>query len=156
MTVKRPPLLTPDRIKFKKRIESKKCVIDLLTKLLAKGQSEVTKNDIFDALIAREKLGNTSIGNGVSIPRAHLPIMNPRAALLILESGLEMNTVDKKPVNVFLGVLIPEKETQEYGLLFTRLNKAFSNEENVTALTASSNPERIVTLFEKLVDLEME
>ncbi len=151
MTVKHPPLLTPDRIQFKKKIESKKCVFDILTNLLAKGQSEVTKNQIFDALIAREKLGDTGIGNGITIPRAHLKITNPRAALLIIDKGLDIHTIDKKPLKFFFAVLIPEKNTQDYAPIFTRLNKSIASKKTIQILSSTKTPELLADHIETLI-----
>lgn len=152
MIVKLPPLLTPERISFKKKIESQKCVFDTLTSLLAKGQSEVSKNEIFDALIAREKLGNTCIGNGVAIPRAHLEITNPRIALLVLKNGLEINSVDKKPIKLFFAVLIPEKNSKGYSKLFSTLNNKLVTEESLETFTNTKNPELLANYFEKVID----
>ncbi|KAG1665757.1 Nucleotide-binding protein [Nymphon striatum] len=49
--------------------------------LLASGQKDITQNEIFDALTAREKLGNTVVGNGAAIPRAKIDINRPKSAL---------------------------------------------------------------------------
>lgn len=151
MTVKLPPLLSPDRIQFIKKTESQKSVYDTLTKLLTKGQCEVQEHDIFDALIAREKLGSTCIGNGVAIPRARLDITNPRAALVILKKGLEINSVDKKPVNFFLAILIPNKSDFDYTNMLSKLNTELSSEDNLSKLTSINNPERLVECFQKLL-----
>jgi len=119
----RPPVLIPERVKFLKKIESKKCVFDTVTQLLEKGQSEVNKNDIFDALIEREKLGDTYLGNGIAVPRAFINITNPRAALLILKKGLKLNTADKKDINFILAVLLPEANADKHTKMMQNVQK---------------------------------
>jgi PTS system nitrogen regulatory IIA component len=145
-----PPLLMPERIKFQKKIESKKCVFDTLTKLLEKGQSEVTRNEIFDALISREKLGDTYIGNGVAIPRAHIKITNPRAAMLVLKKGLDLNTADKQGIQLFLGILIPHKNKEEFSLKLTEFNKNLLKDKEISKILQSQNAELIAQHFNKL------
>ena len=146
----RPPLLTPERIEFKKKIESKKCVFDSLTNLLEKGQKEASKNEIFDALISREKLGDTYIGKGIALPRAHINITNPRAALLILKKGLNLNTADKQEIQLFLGILIPQKKRGDYSVMLSEFNKKLLKEKKLDKIIESGNAELVAQYFDNL------
>ena len=145
------PLLIPERVKFQKKIESKKCVFDTLTKLLVKGQSEVNKNEIFDAFIAREKLGDTYIGSSIALPRAHVKITNPRAALLVLKKGLNLNTADKQSVRAFLGVLVPEKEQGEYSIILSDISKKLIKEHDLENIMNSENSDLVAQYFDNLL-----
>jgi len=145
------PLLDPERIKFIKKIESKKCVFDALTDLLIKGQKEVTRNQVFDALIAREKLGNTSIGNGIAIPKTHLPITNPRAAALVIEKGLKLGAADKQAITFFLAIIIPEKHRNRYSIMLTTLNQKLILNGIPTKIIEAKNSELLAKYFENLL-----
>jgi PTS system nitrogen regulatory IIA component len=145
------PLLDPERIRFIKKIESKKCVFDALTELLIKGQKEVTKNQVFDALIAREKLGNTSIGNGIAVPKTHLPITNPRAAALIVKRGLQLGAADKQDITFFLAIVIPEKHRNQYSIMLTTLNQKLILNGIPEKIIESKNPELLAKHFETLL-----
>jgi PTS system nitrogen regulatory IIA component len=153
MTVKTHPLLTSERITILKKVESKKCVFDSLTELLVKGQNEVNKNEIFDALIAREKLGNTCIGGGIAIPRAQLKITNPRAALLILKKGLDINSVDKKPIKLFFALLVPENEDNDYSDLIYKINRLLTADKNQDLFNSKNDPEFMANRFQNLLSL---
>lgn len=146
----RPPVLIPERVKFLKKIESKKCVFDTVTQLLEKGQSEVNKNDIFDALIEREKLGDTYLGNGIAVPRAFINITNPRAALLILKKGLKLNTADKKDINFILAVLLPEANADKHTKMMQNVQKKLLKQDNMEKILGSANVERIAEHFNNL------
>ena len=157
MTDNLPPILNNDRVKFLKKIESKKCIFDALTSLLTKGQSEVSKHDVFDALIAREKLGNTTIGNGISIPRAHLDIAKPRAALLILKKGINLNSADKIDIVLFLAILIPHKNRELYSNFINQINYKLATDEtysikSISKMIESKNTTQLVIFFETLFD----
>ena len=145
------PILTSERVEFIKKTESKKCVFDSLTDLLEKKQSEVTKNEIFDALISREKLGDTYIGNGIALPRAHLEIAHPRAALLVLKQGIKLSSADKKPIQMFLAILIPSSEHDKYSAMLPTFNKKILLEENLESIIKSRNAEMVAKHFDKLL-----
>jgi len=145
------PLLDPERIKFIKKVESKKCVFDAITDLLIKGQQEVSRNQVFDALIAREKLGNTSIGNGIAIPKTHLPITNPRAAALVIKKGLQLGSADKQPVTLFLAIIIPEKYRNCYSIMLTTLNQKLLLNGIPEKVIEAKNPKLLAKYFEKLL-----
>lgn len=149
------PILIPERVKFLKKTESKKCVFDSLTELLEKGQSEVSRNEIFDALIAREKLGDTYIGNGIALPRADLEIRYPRAALLVLKQGINLSSADKKAINLFLGILIPTADHNKYSLLLSEFNKKMLVENDLDSMIKSKNAEKIAEHFDNLLTNSM-
>jgi len=145
------PILIPERVEFLKKTESKKCVFDSLTELLEKSQSEVSKNEIFDALIAREKLGDTYIGNGIALPRAHLDITHPRAALLVLKQGINLSSADKKAIQIFLGILIPTSDHDRYSLLLSEFNKKILLEEDLQSIIKSGNAHMAAKHFDNLL-----
>ena len=152
MTEISTPLLTADRIQYFKKVESHKVVFDTLTELLAKGQSEVTKYEIFDALVLREKLGSTSIGNGIAIPRAKLDLPNLRAALVIIEKGLDVNSADKQPVTFFLAILVPENKKNNYPSLLKKLNKNLTSKKALEKLKNTKNPEYIADYIQEIIN----
>ncbi len=145
------PILIPERVEFLKKTESKKCVFDSLTALLEKSQSEVSKNEIFDALIAREKLGDTYTGNGIALPRAHLDITHPRAALLVLKQGINLSAADKKAIHIFLGILIPSSEHDKYSLLLSEFTKKILLEDDLQTIIKSGNTEMAAKYFDNLL-----
>lgn len=145
------PILIPERVEFIKKTESKKCVFDSLTALLVKNQSKVTRNDIFDALIAREKLGETYIGGGIALPRAHLEITHPRAALLALRQGINLSSADRKPIHIFLGILLPTANHESYSLLLSEFNKKILLEEDLQSIIKSENKDKVASHFDNLL-----
>lgn len=145
------PTLTPERVIFLKKTESKKCVFDSLTTLLVKNQSKASKNEIFDALIAREKLGDTYVGNGIALPRAHLDIAHPRVALLVLKRGIQLSTADKKAVHIFLGILVPSSDHDKYSILLAEFTKKILLEGDLHTIIKSTNEERAAKYFDNLL-----
>ncbi|PID50301.1 MAG: PTS sugar transporter subunit IIA [Proteobacteria bacterium] len=112
-------LLSTDNIACETESSSKKCALEHLAAMLAENgsNSAYTYEAIFDALIAREKLGSTVLGNGIAIPHACLEVAYPKAALLLLEEGLKMDAPDKKPVGVILALIVPKGSGESHSLL---------------------------------------
>jgi PTS system nitrogen regulatory IIA component len=146
------PILISERVDFIKKSVSKKQIFDLLTQSLVDGQSEVSSNEIFDALTNREKLGNTSIGNEIAIPRAHVDIIDPRAALLVIKKSLKTTeTVDNKGVRFFLALLIPEMHKDTYSDIVTNLNQTLAKDNKLATLSDSKNPELLADYINSLL-----
>jgi nitrogen PTS system EIIA component len=114
-------LLSADRIACKPDVSSKKRAFEQLAAMLATGQQALSADAIFDALTNREKLGSTTIGNGVAIPHACMSVQQPRGALLLLEDGVKMDAPDKKPVQLFMAILVPANQAPDYSELITQL-----------------------------------
>lgn len=154
MTERTPPILLPERIKFIKKSVSKKHIFDLLTNLLVEGQSEISAHRVFDALIQREKLGNTSIGNEIALPRAHIEIIYPRAALLVLKKPLmTTDSIDNKGISIFLALLIPEEQRSDYTDIVKNMNQTLAISDKLHALIKSKNPESLSQYFNSLLSL---
>ena len=65
-------LIKPDRIACNVDASSKKRALENLSNLISHNLDTVSSNDVFDSLIAREKLGATGVGYGVAIPHGRL------------------------------------------------------------------------------------
>jgi mannitol/fructose-specific phosphotransferase system IIA component (Ntr-type) len=151
--------LTPERVKIIKKSDSKKRVIEILSELLAAPQEDINQHDIFDALIAREKLGNTLLTNGIALPRAQLNIDKPRAALVFLKKGIRLDSPDKKPTKLFLALLIPNQvsdnekhnEPDRYEKMIKNLILELSKQSVLDDFTASKNPQILVNYFSQLL-----
>ncbi len=114
-------LLAPERIACEAEVSSKKRAFERLAEMLASDQTDLSFENIFEALINREKLGSTTLGNGVAIPHASLSVQQPRGALLLLEDGIKMDAPDKKPVQLLLAILVPTGGESGYSGLITEL-----------------------------------
>ncbi|MDP1109051.1 PTS sugar transporter subunit IIA, partial [Klebsiella pneumoniae] len=67
----------------------KKKALEQIANLIAREVPDLEMQDVFDALIAREKLGSTGFGNGIAIPHCRLKgCETPVSALLHLEAPI--------------------------------------------------------------------
>jgi nitrogen PTS system EIIA component len=69
------------------------------------------KKLLADALIAREHLGTTAIGDGIAIPHVRNPVVinidKPVMALCFLQQGINFDALDRKPVDTVFTIFTP-------------------------------------------------
>jgi PTS system nitrogen regulatory IIA component len=65
---------------------------------------------VFDALLKREELGSTGVGNGVAIPHVRLEqVKNPFGILVRLREPIDFNAVDGQRVDLVCMVLLAKE-----------------------------------------------
>ena len=95
----------------------------------------VSDMDILDALIARERLGSTGLGHGIALPHSRMrDLAEPLAALVTLRDGVDFQSADGEPVDVVLGLLVPEDCNDEHLKILATLARRFSDAELREAL----------------------
>lgn len=128
-------LLSPSRIGCQCDIRSKKRALQTLAEILAPSvtegldDEELSDMDIFDALITRERLGSTALGHGVALPHSRLAnIDKPIAAMITLANGVDYEAPDDQPVDLLVGLLVPENCNDEHLKILADLAKRFSDD----------------------------
>ena len=69
----------------------------------------IEKNLLLSNLIKREKIGSTTIGNGIAIPHIQSnKIIKPSCIITILSKGLDFEALDNNPVDLLVLLILPE------------------------------------------------
>jgi PTS system nitrogen regulatory IIA component len=67
------------------------------------------ENAIYEALLQRERLGSTGIGEGIAIPHGKLPEISRIFGLVArLEKPIDFEALDDQPVDILFLLLAPE------------------------------------------------
>jgi len=131
-------------------LDTKKEVLDALSHLLAKEVGDELNQEILNSLIARERLGSTSVGHGVVFPHARSNLVTkPVGALLHTIILIDFDTEDKKPADLFFGLLIPEDAEEEHLQILAGLAKSFSKKSYRDCLREAKDTQ---SLFEVAID----
>ncbi|MCL7461475.1 PTS IIA-like nitrogen regulatory protein PtsN [Pseudomonas sp. NW5] len=108
-------ILTPGRSQVNVPGGSKKRVLEQIANLVARDIPGLDAHDIFESLVAREKLGSTGFGNGIAIPHCRLAGCSvPISALLRLDAPVDFDAIDGTPVDLLFVLLVPEAATEEH------------------------------------------
>lgn len=121
-------LISPDRILCDIESASKKRVIENLSELLSTGEADLAPRPIFDSLIGRERLGSTGLGHGVALPHGRFN-QSQRAvgAFIKLKKGVDFDAIDRQPVDLIFGLLVPDHYTDEHLKILAYLAEMFSD-----------------------------
>lgn len=122
-------IITPDRVCWDVEAASKKRVLEILSERITRGNSAVQANDVFDCLLARERLGSTALGEGVALPHGRVAALRtPLGAFMRVVEGIDFDSPDGQPVDLVFGLLVPEESTEEHLQILAQLAEFFSDE----------------------------
>jgi len=143
-------LITRERIVCDSEVTSKKRVIEALSELLATGQADLAARPIFDSLIGRERLGSTGLGHGVALPHGRF-IQSQQAigAFIKLKQGVDFDAIDRQPVDLVFGLLVPDHYTDEHLKILAYLAEMFSDQIFYRRLRETATDQ---ALFERFRD----
>jgi len=109
---------------------------------------ELSDMHVLDALINRERLGSTAIGEGVALPHARMPSLSePAAALISLKDGIDYESNDGQAVDLIVGLLVPEDCNDAHLQILRALAIRFANPDFRAALRSSSSNKELYTQY---------
>ncbi len=112
--------------------------------ILFENQHGLARSLVYDALFAREKLGSTSLGQGIAIPHGRIKgLKDVRAAFLRLATPVQFDAPDGKPVGYVFILLVPEAATEQHLQLLSELAQMFSDKTFRERLAAA--PDAVAT-----------
>ena len=136
--------LTPDRCLCKIQGFSKKRLLKTLSTILGKSFSNLDENQVFDSMMAREKLGSTGIGNGIAIPHCRVPDCHEITGCLItLDTFIDYDSTDEKPVDLIFVLIVPEEQEEEHVRTLAVLAEKFHSKSFCDSLRNSQNNDEL-------------
>lgn len=102
------PLLTPQGIVADQSFSSKKKLFEHAADLFEQ-MFGLKRQEVFDSLFERERLGSTALGYGVAIPHGRIRSLKAAAgAFYRLKPPLEFDSPDGLPINLCFILLVPQ------------------------------------------------
>jgi PTS system fructose-specific IIC component len=91
----------------------------------------INNNDaIFKAVLDRENIMTTGVGNGIAIPHCkHEASPEFAVCLGIHTKGVDFESIDKKPVKIIFLLVGPENNPSLHIKLLSRISRLMSNED---------------------------
>ncbi|QMV62550.1 PTS IIA-like nitrogen regulatory protein PtsN [Pseudomonas berkeleyensis] len=141
-------ILTPGRSLVNAPGGSKKRVLEQIANLIARDLSDLDAQDIFESLIAREKLGSTGFGNGIAIPHCRLEGCSaPISAVLHLEAAVDFDAIDGAPVDLLFVLLVPQAATDAHLELLRQIAGMLESQQVRERLRQAANGEELYRLI---------
>ncbi|MEM9234541.1 MAG: PTS sugar transporter subunit IIA, partial [Pseudomonadota bacterium] len=127
--------------------ESRKQILCSLAGAIAEKVS-LEERDIFDAVIERENLGSTSVGEGVAIPHARIEGLSaPVGVFVRLHEGVDFDAIDGRPCDLIFMLLAPHASGADHLRALAQVSRAFRNAELRDALRKASDRNEIASLL---------
>ena len=132
---------------------SKKQVIEELTERLAT-LTGLSQRYLLDTVMRRERLGSTGIGDGIAIPHAvHVDLTRTIALLAVLETPVDFDAVDGKPVDIICLVVGPRNNNTNNLKCVASVTRSLQQASACEELRSVKSPEsalRCLQAFESI------
>ncbi|MEM7329139.1 MAG: PTS sugar transporter subunit IIA [Pseudomonadota bacterium] len=126
--------------------ETRKQILSTLAKAIGEKHG-IDGRDIFDAVIERENLGSTSVGEGVAIPHARIEgLKTPVGAFVRLMEGVDFDSIDGRPCDLIFMLLAPIASGADHLRALAQVSRAFRNADLRDRLRQASDVDAIKDL----------
>ena len=141
-------LLSPTATLVCDKMSSKKKVLEKVSDIMANSIDCSPKN-IFESIHCREKLGTTALGDGVAIPHGRTACCEqPTAVFILLETGVDYDAPDKKPVDIIFAILVPEQAHQDHLKYLAQIAELLSDQPLVNQIRNAHSSEALYEILE--------
>tara|TARA_B100000900_G_scaffold386490_1_gene377001 strand:+ start:302 stop:760 length:459 start_codon:yes stop_codon:yes gene_type:complete len=124
--------------------KSKKSILEKASIILST-TTGINKDILFKKLYEREKLGSTSMGNGVALPHARVEgIEHPFVSVVILENAIDFDNVDDLDVDIVLCLIVPNEKSENHLELLASLSEVLDQISIRRTLRKARNSEQII------------
>ena len=144
-----------ERIVTEEKVASIKRLFEVLSEAFARtSRHYINKYQVFSVLVERERLGSTSVGNGILMPHGRLPDLDTAlGAIVRIREPARLDAADDKPIVVACGLLVPEQCAQVHIQLLARLARGFElghlRDSLVSARTHQDMYQNLIALDEQ-------
>lgn len=112
------------------------------------GAPQVKAEAIRQALVSREQLGSTGVGEGVAIPHAKIPgIVNLVACFGRAPQGVAFDAIDTRPVHLIFVLLVPENSAGAHLKALARISRLLKSAEFRARLLQTRGSHPLYTAF---------
>ena len=140
-------LLTPDTVSLTAQATTKEVLFQVAADALS-GLVGINSSQIHEALLMREQLGSTGLGQGVGIPHGRLKGLKQVAGMFFrLSKPIPFDAPDNRPVDLIFFLLVPEQSTEEHLQLLSELAQGFSDPDFRESLRKAANADDIILTF---------
>jgi nitrogen PTS system EIIA component len=110
--------------------KNKRDVLAELSGIFSNAYKNLNNEAMLVALLEREKLSSTCIGDGIAIPHGKLGNLDHMiAAFGRSEAGIEFNALDGKPVHIFFLLMAPENSTGHHLKVLAKISRMLRDGE---------------------------
>ena len=140
-------LLSPDAILSALRVNGKKQALQEMSERAAQ-VSGLSAREIFDALLQRERLGSTGVGDGIAIPHGKLANCKHIFGIFArLERPIDFEALDGLPVDLIFLLIAPESAGADHLKALAGIARVLRDPEMAAQLRATRDASALYSLL---------
>lgn len=133
-------LLTVEAVRTLSEASSKKRLFQRLGDIVDAAYG-VNGGEAIDALLERESLGPTGVGEGIALPHARLPGLETISGVFLrLDRPVDFGAVDRQPVDLIFALFAPEESGVDHLKALAIVSRTMRDKATCTKLRANSDP----------------
>lgn len=146
-------LINYELIQFGFSASDKKDALNKLTSMLVEKGVIKSNEEFLQALLDREKLSTTGVGDGIAIPHAKAKDFE-KAMILYAKSdeGIEWESFDSQPAKYIFMICAPANGADEHLKALASLSTALMNADVKAGLDKATTSEEVKKVFENFVN----
>lgn len=108
-------------------------------------------DELVRVLMERERLGSTGIGDGIGIPHGKMADIDSMIiAFGLSKKGIEFDSLDGRPANIFFLLLTPEQSTGIHLKLLSQISRILKNDDFKRDLLRAADAKEIINLIDNV------
>src|SRR3990167_8493066 len=128
----------------------KEGVIRELADLLVKAGDIKNKDELVKALLARESLGSTGIGQGIGIPHAKSSMVKDVvSAFGLSQKGVNFDSLDGEPAHIFFLLVAPEESAGPHLKALARISRMLKDKYFRELLRKAKDEKEILRIIQE-------
>ncbi len=119
-----------------------------LVALLKKAGAVADEHAVAEAILDREELGSTGIGEGIAVPHGKSDAVDELVASFgRSERGIDFESMDNQPVHLFFLLVAPQNVAGPHLMALARISRLLKNRDFRRSLMDASNKEELLKAF---------
>jgi nitrogen PTS system EIIA component len=139
--------LTPEAVVASLRVSGKKQALQELAAHAAR-LTGLDERVVFEALLQRERLGSTGIGEGLAIPHGKLPNLSRLFGLVArLDRPIDFEALDGQPVDILFLLLAPEGAGADHLKALARIARVLREPGTIERIRAARDADAVFAVL---------
>jgi PTS system nitrogen regulatory IIA component len=140
-------LILPKAVLPRLGVVNKRQALSALAEALAQA-ADIDPRAAFDAVLMRERLAGTGIGEGVAIPHARLAgLEKPIAGFARLDPPIDFDALDGRPADLVCMILAPDDRGGDHLKALARVSRALRHADVRERLRAARGHDELMAAF---------
>ena len=130
--------------------DSKDEIIDSMIDVVAASPKVLDKNKVREAILEREKIMSTGVGNGFAIPHGKTDAVSDIvAAFAVTASPIDYHSLDEKPVRLVFLLVGKDNMVGPHIKLLSRISRLMNKEEFRKRLLELKSSKEVLDMFKE-------